>query len=42
MTGRELNRWTVTSDRYQVVLDGLESGLYMLRIGESNHKVVVR
>jgi hypothetical protein len=42
MTGRELSRWTVTSDRYQVVLDGLESGLYMLRIGESNHKVVVR
>lgn len=40
MTGRRLGIWTVTSDRWQVAMDDLSAGIYVMRIDGKAYRIV--
>lgn len=42
MTGRRLGIWTVTSDRWQVAMDDLSAGIYVMRIDGKAYRIVKR
>ena len=42
MTGRQLGSWQIDSDRWHLQVNRLFPGVYMLRVGAENHRIVKR